>query len=51
MPECYNMIAEEEYEDPRNINIPETEGHRKVEGLQIEDPFMSVAQLIPRSAR
>jgi hypothetical protein len=28
------VTAEEEDEDPRNINIPEAEGHREVEGPQ-----------------
>ena len=32
--ESYNVISEEEYEDPRNINIPKTESHGEVEGLQ-----------------
>ena len=32
------MIVEEDDEDPRKINIPEIEGHRKVEGLQLENP-------------
>lgn len=36
--ECYNVTAEEEDEDPRNINIPEAEGHREVEGPQIDNP-------------
>lgn len=36
--ECYNVIAEEEGEDLRNINIPETKGHRKVQGPQNENP-------------
>lgn len=31
--ECYNMTTEGEDGDPRNINIPEVEGHRVVEGL------------------
>ena len=31
--ECYNVTTKEEDEDPRNINIPEAEGHRKVDGL------------------
>ncbi len=31
------MTIEEEDEDPRNINIPEAEGHPKVEGPQIEN--------------
>lgn len=35
--ECYNMIAEEEDDDPRKINILEIKGHRKFEGPQIED--------------
>jgi len=30
--ECYNVIAEEEDEDPRKINISETDSHRGVEG-------------------
>ena len=30
--ECYNMTAEGEDEDSRNINIPEAKGHRAVEG-------------------
>lgn len=29
--ECYNVTAEEEDNDPRKINIPETEGHHEVE--------------------
>ena len=33
--ECYNMTVEEEDEDPRKINIPETEGHFEFEGTQI----------------
>lgn len=35
--ECYNVIVEEEDEDPRKVNIPETEGHRGVEGPQLEN--------------
>lgn len=35
MLECYNVTAEEEEEDLMNVNIPETEGHREVEGPQI----------------
>jgi len=31
------MTTEGEDEDPKNINIPEAEGDRKVEGLQIEN--------------
>lgn len=36
------MTTEEEEGDPRNINIPEAEGHREVEGSQIENPYMIV---------
>ena len=35
--ECYNVTAKEEDEDLRKINIPETEGHREVEVLQVEN--------------
>ena len=28
--ECYNVTVEDKDEDPRNINIPKAEGHRKV---------------------
>lgn len=35
--ECYNVMTEEEDEDPRNINILEVKGHRKVEGPQIDN--------------
>lgn len=35
--ECYNVTPEEEDEDPRKLNIPETKGHREVEGLQLEN--------------
>ena len=31
------MTIEEEDEDPRKINIPETEGHHKVKVPQIEN--------------
>jgi len=34
----YNVTTEEEDEDPRNIHIREAEGHREVEGPQIENP-------------
>lgn len=40
--ECYNMTAKGEDEDPRNINIPEAEGHYKVEGPQIENPDITM---------
>ena len=36
------MIVEEEDENPRNINIPETKGHHEVEGLQIENPDITM---------
>jgi len=32
------VTAEEEDENSRNINIPETKGHHEVEGIQIENP-------------
>ena len=35
--ECYNVTIEEEDEDPRKITIPEIEGHREVQGSQIEN--------------
>ena len=38
--ECYNFVSEpeEEDEDPRNINIPESEGTRNVDGPKLETP-------------
>lgn len=30
--EFYNVTTEEEEEDPRKINIPETKGHHEVQG-------------------
>jgi len=33
--ECYNVTSKEEDKDPRNINIPEVEGHHEVKSLQI----------------
>lgn len=36
--ECYNVTIEEKDENPRNINVPEAEGDREVEVLQIENP-------------
>ena len=35
--EFYNVTIEEEDDDLRNINIPKAEGHREVEGPQIEN--------------
>lgn len=40
--ECYCVTTEKEYEDPKKINILETEGHCKVEGPQIEDPYITM---------
>jgi len=37
MLECYNVTEEKEDEYSRKINIPEIEGHCKVEGLQLEN--------------
>lgn len=39
--ECYNVTTQEEEEDPRNIKILETEGHREVQGPPIENPDIS----------
>jgi hypothetical protein len=36
---CYNIIADED-DDPRKVNIVETEGQRDVEGPGIELPFI-----------
>lgn len=36
--ECYIVTMEEEDEDSRKINILEIEGHREVEGPQLENP-------------
>lgn len=35
--ECYNVQVEDDDDYPQNINIPETEGSRKVRGPSIED--------------
>jgi hypothetical protein len=40
---CYNINADED-DDPRKVNIVETEGHRDVEGPRVELPF--IGQLI-----
>jgi len=40
--EFYNVTTKEEDEDPQKINIPETEGHCEVKGLQIENPAITV---------
>jgi hypothetical protein len=36
---CYNINADED-DDPRKVNITETEGHRDVEGPGVELPFI-----------
>jgi hypothetical protein len=41
--DCYNINVDED-DDPRDVNIVETEGHRDIEGPGIELPF--VGQLI-----
>ena len=40
MLECYNFIAEpdDEDENPRSVNIPESEGTRNVDGPKLEIP-------------
>jgi len=40
--ECYNVTIEEEDDDLRNINIPKAEGHREVEGPQIDNLDITV---------
>jgi hypothetical protein len=40
---CYNINADED-DDPRKVNIAETEGQRYVEGPGVELPF--IGQLI-----
>jgi hypothetical protein len=36
---CYNIHVDED-DDPRNVNIVETEGHRDIEGPGVELPFI-----------
>jgi len=36
--ECYNVQVEDDEDDPRNINILETEGSCEVHGPMIKDP-------------
>ena len=36
--ECYNFVADEEEEDPRNVNIPDSEGSCDVQGPKWELP-------------
>ena len=40
--ECYNVQAKDDDDDPRNINIPETEGCHEVRGPSIEDLDITV---------
>jgi hypothetical protein len=40
---CYNINADED-NDPRNVNIAETRGHRGIEGPEVELPF--IGQLV-----
>jgi hypothetical protein len=37
--DCYNINVDED-DDPRDVNIAETEGHRDIEGPGIELPFV-----------
>jgi hypothetical protein len=39
---CYNVNAVED-DDPRNVNITETEGQRDIEGTGVELPFIGHA--------
>ena len=40
--ECYNVTGEHDDDDPLNVNIPEYEGTRGLEGLGIySDQFLS----------
>ena len=41
--ECYNIIVDEEDEDPRNIDIPKTKGQCEVQGPQIKNPDITVS--------
>jgi hypothetical protein len=36
---CYNIHVDED-DDPRNVNIVETEGQRDIEGPGVELPFI-----------
>jgi hypothetical protein len=36
---CYNINVDED-DDPRNVNITETEGHIDIEGPRVERPFI-----------
>jgi hypothetical protein len=36
---CYNINVDEE-DDPRNVNIAETEGQRDIEGPRVKLPFI-----------
>lgn len=39
--ECYNLTIEEGDEVIRNINILESEGHRKMERLDVKIPYVT----------
>ena len=39
--ECYNFEAEPVDEDPRNINIPDSEGTRDVDGPKLQIPAIT----------
>lgn len=39
--EWYNVTTKEGKEDPRNISIPESEGHCEVTGPKVEVPNIS----------
>jgi len=39
--ECYNVTIEEEEDDPQNITILKTEGHREVEGPKVVNTDVS----------
>ena len=49
--ECYNFEVEpeDEDEDPRNTNIPESEGTHDVEGPQLEIPVITKPIKIKKS--
>jgi hypothetical protein len=35
--ECYNIVGEDqEYEDQKNLQVPETKGECEIEGLELE---------------
>lgn len=40
--ECYNVTTKEEDKDPSKINILGTEGHRNIQGPQIENTDITI---------